>query len=305
MHTRTVLSSLAAAGVLALAACGGTVPEAEPPAAEPPPAEPAATTSDDPRYDYPTDPGVVVVDLTTGGGFVPVEVSIDGRPEFRLYGDGTVLARPENETFPSPPQLLRYRLTPEGIQTVLAAADDAGLLGEAPDYGQPMVTDVPTTILTIAVDGASVSHSAYALEFEDDPGLTAAQREARQRFAGFAEYLRTLPTSAPDALAEEPAPYEPEAADVYVFEREVEPGFTAPEWPFDRLPTDWPPASSDTAFGGSCLTILGAELEPYLAPAEGEEWTALYASGEKADGSPRFWSMGIDLVLPGDTGCSA
>ncbi len=115
MHTRAAFLTLATAGVLALAACGGTVPEAEPPPPHsrrrqsrprPPPTIPATTTRPTPTSS--------IVDLTTGGGFVPVEVSIDGRPDFRLYGDGTVLARPENETFPSPPQLVRYRLTPDG-----------------------------------------------------------------------------------------------------------------------------------------------------------------------------------------------
>jgi hypothetical protein len=311
MQTRIILTGLVTAGVLALAACGGSVPESQSPAAEPPattspPAEPPpASTEPEPGFEHPTEPDAVVVDLTTGGGFVPVEVAIDNRPEFRLHGDGTVLARPEEETFPSPPRLVRYRLTPEGIQAVLAAASEAGLLEEGPDYGQPGVTDVGTTVLTIDVDGSSYSHSAYALGFEDVVGLTAEQIDARRQLAGFADYLRNLPANAPDALAEQPAPYEPEAADVYVFEREVEPGSDAPKWPYERPPTDWPPASSDSAFGGACLTISGAELTPYLEPAEGEEWTALYKSGKKEDGTPRFWSIGIDLVLPGETGCTA
>jgi hypothetical protein len=309
MQTRLILIGLVTAGALALAACGGTVPESQGPAAEPPattspPAEPPPATTSEPGFEHPTEPDAVVVDLTTGGGFVPVEVAIDNRPEFRLYGDGIVLARPENETFPSPPALVRYRLTPEGIQTVLAAADAAGLLEEGPDYGEPGVTDVGTTVLTVAVDGSSYSHAAYALGFEDAPGLTAEQIEAREQFAAFADYLRRLPTHAPDALAEEPAPYEPAAADVYVFEREAEPGLDAAPWPYERPPTDWPPAASDSAFGGSCLTISGAELAQYLEPAEGEEWTVLYRHGRK-DGAPRFWSIGIDLVLPGETGCTA
>jgi hypothetical protein len=311
MQTRILLTGLVTVTALALAACGGTVPESQGPAVEPPPATtsppaepPPATTEPEPGFEHPAEPDAVVVDLSTGAGFVPVEVAIDSRPEFRLYGDGTVLARPENETFPSPPALVRYRLTPEGIQTVLAAADAAGLLGEMPDYGEPGVTDLGTTVLTVNVDGSSYSHPAYALGFEDSL-LTAEQTDARRRLAGFSDYVRNLPVNAPDALAEQPAPYEPAAADVYVFEREAEPGLDAPKWPYERPPTDWPPASSDSAFGGACLTITGAELAPYLEPPAGEEWTALYTAGKKDDGTPRFWSIGIDLVLPGETGCTS
>jgi hypothetical protein len=310
MKARALVLGLAAAGVLALAACGGTVPESEAPAAEPPAAtppvtDPPATSEQAAGHDYDTDPTAVVLDLTTGGGFVPIEIAVDGRPDFRLYGDGTVLARPENETVPGPPMLLRYRLTPEGIQMVLAAAEDAGLLAEGGDYGDPAVTDLPTTWLAIAADGASVSHSAYALDFVDDPTLTAAQREARQRYAGFAELLGELPTREPDALAEPPAPYEPEAADVYLFERQAEPGLTAPEWPFEQPPAAWPPPSADSPLGAGCRTVRGAELSSFLAPADGEEWTPLYSDEAEPGATPRFWSIGIDLVLPGETGCEA
>ena len=308
MRTRILLISLATiTSTLALAACGGTVPASEAPAAQPPttapPAEPPPTTEVANTYDYPTDADAVVIDLVSGGGFVPVELAIDSRPEFRLYGDGTVLARPPDETFPSPPTLLRYTLTPEGIQQVLAAADDAGLLEQAPDYGQPAVTDLPTTTLTVGTDGEPISHSAYALGFEDATGLTAAQTAARQRFADYANLLRTLPTSMPAALAEQPAPFEPDAADVYLFEREAEPGLSAPKWPYEVPPTEWPPVPGDSAFGGACRTVTGPELAAFLDP--GNAGTSLYRYGKTPDGSPRFWSIGIDLVLPGETGCDA
>jgi hypothetical protein len=277
-------------------------PAAEPPAVIPPATDAPATTQQAAGHDYATDPSAVVLDLVTGGGFVPIEIAVDGRPDFRLYGDGTVLARPADETFPGPPTLVRYRLTPEGIQIVLDAASDAGLLSEGGDYGDPAVTDAPTTVLTIAADGASVSHSAYALDFVDDPSLTPEHREARQRYAAFAELLRELPSREPDALAEQPAPYEPEAADVYLFDREVEPGFTAPEWPYEQPPAAWPPPSAESAFGAGCRTVRGAELSSFLAPADGEEWTAVFSDGSQP---PRALSIGIDLVLPGETGCEA
>src|SRR6185436_17021729 len=120
MPKRTFPIAAIAVAALALAACGGTVPASEP-AAEPP-AEPPATTEEPAGFLYSTDPGTVVHDVKTGGGFVPVEVAVDTRPDFRLYGDGTVLVKPADETQPGFPALETYRLSPDGIQTVLGEA---------------------------------------------------------------------------------------------------------------------------------------------------------------------------------------
>jgi hypothetical protein len=280
-------------GALALAACGGTTPGAEP-AAEPPSEPPAATTEEIPGFAYPTDPSAVVLDLTACCGFVPVEVAVDTRPSFRLYGDGTVLVKPEEFELAFP-TLRTYQLTPDGIQAVLEEAEAAGLLAPAPDYGMPPVTDMPTTTLEIALDGESYTHDAYGLDFDDTSGLTPEQAEARARYASFASFLATLDSTHPELLATEPVPYEPEAVRVYAWERELEPGQTAPPWPLEPGIETWP---VEPAFGASCLVISGPDLDALLASVAEQEWPFTWESGGKA------WTTGMALQLPGDAGCA-
>lgn len=301
MQTKTFLTGIAVLGTLALAACGGSIPESSDTTPPPP------TTAAPSGFQLPDGgPQTVVVDLTTGGGFVPLEVAVDARPDFRLYLDGTVLARMDDEEFGAFPSVLRYELSAEGIEAVLQAAEDAGLLERAADYGAPAVTDLPTSVLTISLAGASYEHSAYALGFEGDDSITAAQKEARNRYAAFATYLRTLPTAHAELLSAAPAAYEPAAVDVYLWERETDPGVveSAPEWPFTAAPSEWP-APADTAFGGACRTVQGDELAQILALAADGKWSPTWQHGERADGAPRLWSTGVDLVLPGETSCTA
>jgi hypothetical protein len=283
-------------GVLALAACGGTAPGpgAEPPGqTESPPTEPPPATEPLPdRYEYSDAPDAVVLDVTTGGGFVPVEVAVDTRPDFRLYGDGSVLVRPEEFELAFP-ALQTYELTPEGIQAVLQAADEAGLLAAGPDYGQPPVTDLPTTTLTVNLEGSSYSHGAYALGFDDETGLTAAQRDARERFAGFTAFLADLAATHPELLASAAEAYEPEAVRVYAWEREPQPGQKPPAWPLEPGIETW---AGESSFGARCRTIAGPDLETLLGSLP-QDWPLAWRSGGKQ------WSTGVALQLPGDAGC--
>ena len=293
MPKRTLPVAAVVVAALALAACGGTVPASEP-AAEPPP-EPPATTEQPTGFLYPTDPGTVVLDVTTGGGFVPVEVAVDTRPDFRLYGDGTVLVkRPEEQLgFPA---LETYRLTQDGVQAVLDEADGAGFLDPAPDYGQPPVSDMPTTTLNIALDDGSSSHSAYGLGFGDATGLTAAQQDARERYTAFTSYLAGLDSAHPELLESEPAPYQPEAVRVYAWESQVEPTPNAPAWPLDESIDSWP---EEEGFGARCQTISEPDLEALVASTADQQWPYSWRSGGTV------WSTGIALQLPGDPGCAA
>jgi hypothetical protein len=295
MPKRTFPIAAIAVAALALAACGGTVPNSEP-AAEPPPEPPPASTEEPTGFLYPTDPGTVILDVTTGGGFVPVEVAVDTRPDFRLYGDGTVLVKPADESQPGFPVLETYQLSPDGIQAVLAEAESDGLLAPAPDYGQPPVSDMPSTTLTIALDDGSYSHSAYALGFDDASGLTPAQQEARERYQGFTSYLAALDTDHPELLEAEPAPYEPDAVRVYAWESQVTPEQAAPAWPLDGDIASWP---EEPGFGARCETISEPDLDALTASIADQPWPYAWQSGGTT------WSTGIALQLPGDPGCAA
>ena len=51
----------------------------------------AAASAQAPAIGHPTGATDVVVRVSTGGGFVPVQVNLRALPSFTLYGDGTVV----------------------------------------------------------------------------------------------------------------------------------------------------------------------------------------------------------------------
>ena len=272
--------------VASLAACGGTPPaggDAAPPAA----GEPAPAFA----------PDAVLVDWTEGPGFTPVTLAVDRRPSFRLYGDGSVLvAPPETRWTGGFPELETYRLTAEGIDEVLAAAERHALLTAPPDYGMPAVTDLGTTTVALDAGDGRVEHSAYALGFEDEAaGLTETQNEARGRLTAFLDELSALPEHA-ELLAAPPEPYEPEALDVYAFpfDGEVD-GAAVHEWPAAPLAE----GVRDDAFGSVCTTLRGADVTALRQALEQADPFTVWRSGGK------LWTAGYDAVLPGEPSCGS
>jgi hypothetical protein len=287
------------AGAVAFAACGGGEPSE--------PGQPAATDAQEPpAISYDPAPGSVVVDVTQPlGGFVPQEIAVDRRPQFRLHGDGTVIALPAEPALGGFPELETYRLSEEGVQWVLEQADATGLLSSPPDYGQPLVTDVGTVTVTITAGGVQVSHSVYGPGFEDEAaGLTDAQIEARKALAGFVSSIVALPEAQPGLLAGPAGPYPVESLEVWAWElaAEVE-GATVEEWPLAEPLGDAP---ADAQSGPVCFEI-GADDAAALEAAigGGEGLGRIWQSGTTGDGTPRLWSVGLNPILPGDPGCPA
>lgn len=287
MKPVTLTSALALALAVLAAGCdgGGTAGETS---------EPPVQTGGQPAGS-----GVVLVDVRTGvGAFTPVELVIENRPEFRLYGDGTVVVRgPEQGLLPRP---WTYRLSQAGIDAVLAAAAQANLFSDPPDYGLPPVMDVGSTTVSLNVGGETIVRSAYALGFEDPAGdaLTPAQREARTALAGFVAFVTVLARARPDLLVTRPAPFEPEAVDLYVWPAPEETtGAAALEWPLGTPPEALP------AVGGviesRCETVRGADLEALEQALADTEAPVTWRSGG------RLWSSGFHVVLPGEEGCQA
>lgn len=145
---------------LALVACGDADPSLE-----------AA------RAEYPTGADDVVVRISSGGGFVPLEVSLAHLPEFTLYGDGQLVwVDYEGRSFPTAalPALRTTVLDDEQIQALLDNASRAGIADDNLDYGTPNITDVGGTSFAINVGGVQHTTSAYALGFGDE-SLTDTQ----------------------------------------------------------------------------------------------------------------------------------
>jgi hypothetical protein len=124
----------------------------------------------------------VVIRISTGGGFVPLEYNYTLIPEFTLYGDGRIIVTgPTTLEYPGKalPNLQTTVVSENVIQAMLAAAKETKLFQNGFDYGQPGVTDVGTTTITINADGTTYTSNVYALGFEDGGSLTMDQQQAR------------------------------------------------------------------------------------------------------------------------------
>jgi hypothetical protein len=175
------------AAMLTLAACGessptadspsSTAPSSTTPATTPPttPQSPPSTSPAGDGYDHPAGADDVVIEIGYEGGFVPAGTAFTQVPLLLISGDGRAINEgPIPEIYPGPllPNLLERTITEAGVQTLLAKADELGLLAHV-EYADPKspIADAPDTVVTITVDGKTYRHAAYALglENESDP----------------------------------------------------------------------------------------------------------------------------------------
>ena len=92
---------------------------------------------------------------------------------------------------PSPPEpmpMQRRLLTPDGVQTVLALADELGLLAVPDEYEDPGVTDAGSTYVMLTDADGSYEHDAYALGIDDETG----NRRNLEQFVDAVADLETL-----------------------------------------------------------------------------------------------------------------
>ncbi len=301
MHRRQLLSLIAASPLLAavLAACGSAdnadnagVPGTNGGTADGGslPSEP----SDGEAIDHPTgaDELVLRVDWAVGG-FVTREANFAELPVIVIAGDGTTVRQgAQIEIFPQPllPALESATLTEDQLQTVLRAAQDAGLLAEPPDYDaeRPPVTDVGSTVVRISAGGASYTHSAFALGMEQGSSGTEVG-EARARLAAFVERLTT---DLPGLLGAEPTGtiYAPDAWAFAVLPVELA------DYSSDVEPTvlPWPDALGEVPAADTCVELAGDVVATAFA---GANQLTFYDAGGT------IYAPLLRPLLPGSTRC--
>ncbi len=182
------ITSVLLVAALGFAACGS---DSSSPAADdslPPVAD---------GFPHPTGADEVVVQYAEVGGFVPREFAFQQTPSVLVSGDGRVFGPgAQIEIYPGPllPAVQVQPITGEGIQAILAAADEAGLFAQI-DYEQPTnIADASTAQVTINAKGQTYVHEAYALGWSNpgEPGQEATPE--RQALADFIAQLMDMPT---------------------------------------------------------------------------------------------------------------
>jgi hypothetical protein len=254
-----------------------------------------------PRFSHPTGPRDVVLRVSTGGGFVPSEVTLATVPEFTLYGDGNVIVPGAvMAIYPGPAMLplQSFRLSERRVQALLGAASRAGLLDERPvdygDMGSVGITDMPTTTVTFNVDGKQVRHDAYGLSADVTGGrLSPRQREARRalsRFVGALPHGSSASQYTPSAIAVHVGPFRGERL----------PGAVPIVWPLDsNLAREGKRVSDGLPY--RCFTVTGDDTATLLAALRNAndqtQWLA-------RPGRHRTFGLVLRPLLPDEHGCN-
>lgn len=261
---------------------------------------------------YPQGADDVVVRIENTGGFVPQEFLVTHMPVFSLYGDGrAIIEGPQIMIYPGPalPNLQMGTLTDEGIQKILEAAAEAGLLDGDKHYTMDGIADAGTTVFTVTANGVTHTVSAYALDITSLPGIPAEDAEdaedveARQKLIEFqqkmVDYTSWLPAT---AIAEAQAEFPIERLQIVTrpaglntpSDESVKPG--EQEWPLEI-----PLAEIGEPFPfmeqARCAVIEGADLDT-LMPAlrDANQITRWTSDGEE-------YSLLIRPLLPDEQGC--
>jgi hypothetical protein len=282
--------------VLALGACSGKSDE---------------TVIDRPTDDGPSDgtPAAqgIVASIESAGGLAG-----DQAPTnliFELDADGTVFTSGGGAF-----GIAYYKLSNAGLDR----ANE--LLGQIEvdegAYGEPSITDMPSTTFTLRPDGGTgpaEEMSVYALtDLPDDVGdlgLSGGQQDAREALQGVLDGLTALPDEA-DLVDVEPADYVPTDLDVSFIPVFTDQGATPAEpllWPLTTPLTDmqlgWEGVRPCTGFHGDDATAL-VDAMGIEAPGPQEQPWSTGAAGDVVV-APRQVMAQVQAVLPQHPSCTA
>jgi hypothetical protein len=245
----------------------------------------------------------LVLRISTEGGFVPIDVLRGQIPGFSLFGDGTVITTgAQIEIYPGPalPSMIATPVSDEGVQVLLQAALDAGLGKDAQhvDLGDMAISDMPTTVFTLVVDGETHVTTVYALGAvsEQPRGTSDDAWAARQALERFATQVGDLRSWLPEGSVGEDAPYVPSAVRIFVGPYAGDPNLRQEPiaWP---LATDLATIGEATDQGERCAVLEGADLDAVLPLAERANTLSPWTSGGER------YAIAFRPLLPDESGC--
>ena len=252
---------------------------------------------------HPTGADELVMRVEYEGGFVPYGFTLSNMPAWSLFGDGTLITQgPQIEIYPPPalPSLIRTPITEDGVQAILQAAQDAGLMDGDANYGDQCIADAATTVFTTYANGSRSVVSAYALDVGEPGGTCGSTQDAKARagLAGFQAKLGDLTSWLPPGSVGQETPFDPTEMRVYVLPYQRD-----PQLPQEAI--DWPVDTPLSAFGATlsgdaqtrCGVVAGDELERvYAAAQSANQLTPWMSDGEK-------YQLILRPLLPDEDGC--
>lgn len=245
-----------------------------------------------------------MLQIGTGGGFVPQEIRFGEWPSYNLYADGTLITQgPQIEIYPPPalPAMTHQRISPDGVQQLLEAAADAGLTDGDASYENALVADAPTTTIVVTEDGSTSTTQVYALGFPpgDQDSLPADQREELAKIETFVNQATSPTTFLPEGSVGPEEAFTPTGLVLTVW-----PYGQAPDPNLEQPAQPWPLEAPLAAFGEPIV-----ESDMRCGVVTGEDLSAVWAAAEGANTLTPWTSDGDDFtvvfrpLLPHETGC--
>jgi hypothetical protein len=251
-----------------------------------------------------------VLRIATAGGFINPQTQLFALPEVAIYGDGTVLAPDFSTIQPLSlvPQMTITKISEAGMQALLAAARDAGLLGKNEQYSSGPVPDAGTTTFTVIADGHTHTVSVVALGHQGGDPQT---QEARDKLAAFDSAVADIPALVGAANVVAPSTiYEPTGLLVFAQQADSTGGTTV-AWPLSTPLAEFGDEIRSGDAGGNgggglnpgaggalrCGIVTGSDLATFSSAINAATPDTLWTS----DGAT--WSLTVRPQLPDETAC--
>ena len=229
-----------------------------------------------------------LLQITSEGGFAPVELSLSSGPRYTLLGDGRLIfSGVQTMEFPGPllPPYMVARLDGNQMGAVLAKVEDIGLpdiTDELDNSAANFVADAGTEVITFWDEGGQHRYAVYALGIEESPS---------GRNAAFLELIETFDRFTAEATAE---PYDAVRVRIVAGVGLVDPDFAdVREWPLGTTDlSEW----SELANGWRCTLQEASILDVFADATQTTTW-------KHPDGVSEPLSLLVRPLHPGEPEC--